>query len=155
MIDDDEFPEEQDANRSGHPNRSEKNRRLKEVTIRRLLSKNSKINEEFDKFQRNQVVESDEYRTAFDRRVRPSGRPYGGKVRFEQKRIDNLPEIGCAADIARSLGIRRASLQQWTALKENPLPFVKDDDRMVFRKDVLVNWLVSTGRFKRKPEYER
>ncbi len=92
------------------------------------------------------------------KRVKPPekrrcGRPKDGRVVIQQKRIDSLPEIGGICEISRTLNIRHATLQQWCALPVHPLPFVDREGRRLFRKDLLVKWLIATKRYKLKPEY--
>jgi hypothetical protein len=118
-----------------------------------LLSKNSKINNTFDELKTQIKIPS---KTRIPKMVkRRHGRPSGGKVHFEQIRIDALPEYGRVSEFARCLGIRDASLLQWVDLKDNPLPYVNDENtgNKIFRKDIVISWLESTGRYRRKPEY--
>jgi len=85
---------------------------------------------------------------------RQHGRPKGGRVIFKQCRISALPKIGGASDMASALGIERMSFHQWCGLKANPLPYVIQDGRKLFRRDVLTKWLIATRRYKRQAEYD-
>ncbi len=118
-----------------------------------LLSKNNKINSTFDELKIQIKTPS---KTRIPKMPkRRHGRPAGGKVHFEQMRIDAMPDYGRVSEFARCLGIRDASLLQWVDLKDNPLPYVNDENtgNKIFRKDIVISWLESTGRYKRKPEY--
>ena len=87
---------------------------------------------------------------------RPHGRPHGGRAIFKQQRIDALPIVGGPSTIADALGIARASLHQWCKRKKNPLPFVTEKDgSKLFRKDVIVKWLIATRRYRLKAEYSK
>ena len=86
-------------------------------------------------------------------KFRQCGRPYGGRAVFRQQRIDALPEVGLASDVANALGIKRASVQQWWERKVNPLPFANQNGLRLFRRDVVIAWLIATRRYKPKPEY--
>lgn len=85
---------------------------------------------------------------------RRRGRPMAGRIVFQQIRIDGLPKIGHLSEVARKLGIKHTTLQQWCSLDIHPLPFVDKDGHKLFRKDILVRWLVATKRFVLRPEYE-
>ena len=83
------------------------------------------------------------------RQPRRPGRPIGGRTTFAKMVIDALPDIGRASDVARALGVERASVQQWWEQKDNPLPFfVNHTGRRFFRRDEVVAWLAATGRYK-------
>ncbi len=87
---------------------------------------------------------------------RKHGRPKHGRAVFLQARIDMLPVEGRQSDVARALGIRLASVQQWCSLKKNPLPFVKDKSgRRMLKKTLVVKWLIATRRYKPKAEYKK
>lgn len=88
-------------------------------------------------------------------KCRKHGRPKHGRAVFQQARIDLLPISGRQSDVARALGIRLASVQQWCCLKKNPLPFVQDKTgRRILKKTLVVKWLIATRRYKPKPEYD-
>ncbi len=80
-----------------------------------------------------------------DRRKR--GRPKDGRLVFGKKTIDSLPHCGHLSEVARRLGIKHTTLQQWCVLDIHPLPYVKRGGHKFFRKDVLVTWLTATKRF--------
>lgn len=85
---------------------------------------------------------------------RQVGRPRRGRAVFTQTRIDALPEIGRSCEVARALGIKLASFQQWRSLKKNPLPTAyKKRGRPFFKKAQIVKWLIQTRRYTLKPEY--
>ncbi len=123
-----------------------------------LLSKNTDLNAEFDSALK--TAASPKKKVILKR---PRGWPRAGRIIFHQKRIDSLPEFAHLSAVAQILGIKHTTIQQWCALKKHPLPFVcvdgennpvpKHEGRKMFRKDVLVKWLVSTKRFSIKPEY--
>jgi len=117
------------------------------------LGSDNNINEQFDSLAKG-VSER-------KRRPRPIRRPKGcpkdGRIVFHQGRIDDLPDMAYLSDVARSLGIKHSTLQQWCLSKKNPLPYALDKRgdvvKKIFRKDVLVEWLIATKRFTLKPEY--
>ncbi len=78
---------------------------------------------------------------------RRRGRPDHGRIVFRQKCIDALPNIAHLSEVARCLGIKHGSLQQWIK-EDHPLPFLEENGRKLFRKDVLVAWLKATKRLK-------
>lgn len=85
---------------------------------------------------------------------RAHGRPKGGKAVFKQVRIDLIPEVGGPSEVARALGIARASLYQWCQRKKNPLPFATaEGGQMLFSRDVVIKWLSATRRYKLQREY--
>ena len=110
-----------------------------------------KTNKAFKAAAKSIVVE----REASPQPRRPRGRPRGGRVVFRQLRISALPPLGGASEMAAALGVERMSFHQWCALKSNPLPYVKQNGRKLFRRDVLTKWLVATRRYKRQHEYEK
>lgn len=128
-------------------------RKAKSSLVGSLLQKDGPLNHKFDDLKTGIRAASPDIPKRCRRR---HGRPAGGRVHFEQLRIDALPEYGRVSEYAKALGIRDASLLQWVELKQNPLPCVEDRNTgyKVFRKDIVVAWLESTGRYKAKPEYD-
>lgn len=127
---------------------------IKAKVLERVLSKDKRLNAAFDRADVADIADTPP-EARFTSPVRKHGRPHGGKVVFGQSRIDALPEFGCIARFAKILNVRRASIQQWCHRKKNPLPCVPHDRQMILRKDVLVKWLIGTGRYKPKPEYAK
>lgn len=83
----------------------------------------------------------------------PVGRPKGGggRVMFTQVQIDALPESGSVRAIARALGIRQTSIQQWIhEARERLRAKQQENGRYVIQKEKLVNWLIKTKRFKKE-----
>ena len=115
------------------------------------LDADKSLNKKFNSLLKS--AEAPKVKKAAKTEKRGRGRPKSGKVIFKQRCIDSLPKFGNISEIARILGIKHTTLQQWCALDHHPLPFVQKDDHKVFRKDVLVRWLAATNRFKIKPEY--
>ena len=148
MTDDDDFV-------ATSTERKRQGRAEKTSLISSILSKNGKINGKFDELK--ETIKHPVKSHVPKMPKRRHGRPAGGKLRLEQVRIDALPEYGRICEFARCLGIRDASLLQWVDLKKNPLPYVNDEEtgNKIFRKDLVIQWLESTGRYKRKPEYSK
>ncbi len=122
----------------------ERTRRMKAAFISKVLSGDAKLNKKFDAFI---AEEFNPPPSKIPKKGRGHGRPYGGKVVFSEARIAALPETGYASHVAKALGIKRASFQQWCNLEENPLPSIKQGGHRLFRKDVIVKWLIRTGRY--------
>ena len=78
---------------------------------------------------------------------RKHGRPEGGRVILDAKRINMLPELCGTSEVARVLGVARASLLQWCERKTNPLPFVMQERHRYFSRDVVLKWLKATQRY--------
>lgn len=77
------------------------------------------------------------------------GRPSGGIATFTKAMVDAIPDECKASDIARALGVERASIQQWWERDTEPLPFtINEKGRRMFAKEEVVAWLVATGRYK-------
>ncbi len=125
--------------------------KLKTALMRALLLKDKDLNSAFDEIIKTKLKDA---KPSKKQRLKPNnrgrGRPSGGGVVFEQARIDALPEIGHISDLARALDVKHTSLQQWCEKRINPLPFVVKAGFKLFRKDVVVKWLVATKRFKGK-----
>lgn len=121
----------------------------KQKTIR---NPNDDIERKFDEIAKMSKDEQPSRTLRFKKRHR--GRPRHGRVVFQQVRIDSLPRLGHLSEVARTLGIKHTTLQQWCELEKDPLPFVEEESgKKVFRKDVLVKWLIKTKRYSLKPEY--
>ncbi len=128
-----------------------KTRDMKEKIIENILEADPKLNAQFDRMVVNNLVQ-EEKGSRLQNRKRRHGRPDGGKITFDMARIEALPLIGNSAKIARTLGVKLASVQQWCALKENPLPSITKEGHKLLRKDILVAWLIKTGRYKARKE---
>lgn len=115
-----------------------------------ILTKDADLNADFDQLLK-QAAAPKIKKERVEKRQR--GRPKAGRIVFQQSRIDKLPKFGHLSAFARLLNIKHTTLQQWCALKNHPLPCVERDGHKIFRKDVLVKWLVATKRFSLKPEY--
>lgn len=79
---------------------------------------------------------------------RKRGRPKAGRIVFTKAQIDLLPEYGSIADVSQALQIRYTSLQQWIACGPAPLKFVERHGHKLFRRDVVIKWLIATRRFR-------
>lgn len=119
---------------------------------RKSLENDSKLNAKFDSISKLAAAPKKKRVMRLEKRRR--GRPKAGRIVFHQVRIDTLPKIAHLSEVARKLGIKHTTLQQWCSLKTHPLPFVDDGGHKLFRKDILVKWLIATKRFTKKPEYE-
>ncbi len=78
------------------------------------------------------------------------GRPKRGRATFKWAIVKTLPELGRQSDVARVLGVRLASVQQWCELKKNPLPFIVENDRRMLEREIVIKWLVATRRCRDK-----
>jgi hypothetical protein len=72
---------------------------------------------------------------------------------FQKPRLDKLPEHANVSQMARALGVRRQSVQQWLNLPDRPLMYDEFDDgafgghgQKFINRSVLVRWLEETGR---------
>lgn len=127
--------------------------RKKLAETQKLLRKDAHLNSDFD----NLLEDAAAPKVKKERPAvkRSPGRPKRtGHVILQQYRIDNLPEFVHLSGMARILNLKHSTIQQWCALKKHPLPFVVRDERKMFRKDVLVKWLIATKRFSARPEYD-
>ena len=79
---------------------------------------------------------------------RKHGRPKRGRAVFTLAQIESLPESGRQSDVARALGIRLASVQQWCELKKNPLPFEMENGRRILYRELVIQWLEATRRYR-------
>ncbi len=125
--------------------KSERTRRIKMALMDKLLKTDPATNKKFNALLDAEIETNPPPRPA--RKQRGHGRPHGGKVKFPKSKIDALPSIACMAHISKILGVRRASMQQWCDLEDNPLKFVTQSGHRLFRKDILVKWLIKTGRY--------
>lgn len=121
------------------------------ASVQKSLASDVELNKEFDKLSKYASAPPSAKIPRAKKRRR--GRPSSGRIILQQSRIDTLPQFGYPSEVARRLGIKHTTLQQWCSLDDHPLPFSKKDGRKVFRKDVLIEWLVATKRFTIKPEY--
>jgi len=78
------------------------------------------------------------------------GRPKRGRATFKLALLKNLPDLGRQSDIAKVLGVRLASVQQWCELKKNPLPFIIEKNRRMLEKEIVIKWLIATRRCRDK-----
>lgn len=127
----------------------------REAAEQQSLGKDSKLNGEFDKLMKYTAAPALPPVRNEESKKRRKGRPKAGRIIFQQRRIDSLPTFGNVSEVARALGIKHTTLQQWCGLDKHPLPFAVRDGHKIFRKDVLIEWLVATRRFTMKPEYQQ
>ncbi len=137
------------AGKKKNPSRDE----IRTKIIQNMLATDPEINRVFDQMAANDLA-TKKKASRIHNRPRRHGRPKGGKIVFDQYRIDALPPIGCLSDVARILGVKPASVQQWCALRDDPLPCVKAENRTVMRKDMVIAWLIRTERYKPKENHE-
>ncbi len=109
------------------------------------LSEDKKLNAKFNKLKKIAVGPKSKKPKPIAKRRR--GRPKDGRILFQKERIDSLPLYGHLAAVAKKLGIKHTTLQQWCALPVHALPFIEKDGHKVFRKDILILWLKSTKRY--------
>lgn len=102
----------------------------------------------------NDAIKTDPAREPLRQIEHRCGRPHNGRVSFSQQRVDSIPELSNAFSLARALCVARPTVRQWYELKQNPLPYVLGKNkRKMFRRDVVIKWLISTRRFNESPEY--
>lgn len=133
--------------------RRDRARLKRESAAQQSLGNDSKLNGEFDKLMKYTAAPPLPIVHFEESKKRGKGRPKAGRIIFQQRRIDSLPTFGNVSEVARALGIKHTTLQQWCSLDKHPLPFAVRDGHKIFRKDVLVEWLAATRRFTIKPEY--
>ncbi len=109
------------------------------------LSGDKKLNAAFNKLKKSAVGPKKKKVKPVAKRRR--GRPKDGRILFQKERIDSLPQYGHLAEVARKLGIKHTTLQQWCALPEHPLPCVEKDGHKIFRRDIVTRWLIATNRY--------
>ncbi len=109
------------------------------------LSEDKKLNAKFNKLKKIAIGPKSKKPKPVVKRRR--GRPKDGRILFQKARIESLPQYGHLAEVARKLGIKHTTLQQWCALPIHPLPCIEKDGHKVFRKDVVILWLKSTKRY--------
>lgn len=119
-------------------------RRANVLEAQDKLRHDKKLNAEFDRLSKAMTNGAPKVKPAPKRK---HGRPKGGRVIFNRANIDAIPDVGYPSDVARALGIKRISVQQWADLKKNPLPHIKRKEHYMLRKDVLVKWLIKTKRY--------
>ena len=77
---------------------------------------------------------------------RHRGRPHLGKIDFQERDLDGLPDKGGMRQMARALGVTLRCIQQWCG-GEKPLRVRRDTQfrPVLFKKDIK-DWLLSSGR---------
>ncbi len=142
-----EQADDKGAEAAKNGSKSVRKAKIRSKIIESILSSDAKLNAAFDRMVIGDLV-AEEKRSRLQNRGRRHGRPHGGKIVFDVERIKALPMIGCSALFARTLGVRLASVQQWCNLEKCPLPSVSKDGSKILRKDIVVAWLIKTGRYK-------
>lgn len=128
----------------------EATRRSKAAEQRKQLGADKGLKAQFDKISKGMTNGAPKRVRAPQDPKRKHGRPKGGCVTFDKKRIETIPEVGCMSDVAAALGLKLPSVQQWVELPNDPLPTVMKDGRRILRRDVILKWLVATKRYKPK-----
>jgi hypothetical protein len=88
--------------------------------------------------------------TPIEIRCLKHGRPKRGRATFKWVILKDLPDLGRQSDVAKVLGVRLASVQQWCELKKNPLPFIIENNRRMLEKEIVIKWLIATRRCRGK-----
>lgn len=120
----------------------------------KILRKDAALNENFDNLLKEAAAPK--IKKPKPPVKRSQGRPKKiGHIILTQKSIDSLPEFIHLSSLARILNLKHTTVQQWCSLEKHHLPFTLERKlkngrlikRKLFRKDVVVKWLIATKRF--------
>jgi hypothetical protein len=79
------------------------------------------------------------------------GRPHGGRVKIKRDVLESLPDAFPKKTLARALGVSLCTVGSWAG-PYGGLPWSIRDTKAkgirghFFEKDVLIDWMIKTGR---------
>lgn len=79
---------------------------------------------------------------------RRAGRPFGGRLDLDPRRVEQLPDSGSILQFRRILGVSHITMHLWR--ETEGMPVRKDDfkQKYTIKRDEFIEWAKTTGRIK-------